>query len=129
MSKEISIEFEQTNNKNIHNKCAPDLSNAKAESSDIKRNLKSEVNDAGNSKNTEIHLDNLDIENLDFNDLAKLQLQDPILKMVHDWLKKKNKTDWADVAKYGLEIKYFWYRWESLCLENNVLYRKSESHN
>ncbi|KAL3874583.1 hypothetical protein ACJMK2_037571 [Sinanodonta woodiana] len=107
MSKEISTEFEQTNNRNIQNKCAPDLSNAKAESSDIKRNLNFEVNDAVNSKSTEIHLENLDIENLDLNVLAKLQLQDPILKMVHDWLKNKNKPDWADVAKYGLEIKYF----------------------
>ena len=37
------------------------------------------------------------------------------------------RPEWSEVSKYGKVVKYYWYRWESLVIEDDILYRKWEN--
>jgi transposase InsO family protein len=71
-------------------------------------------------------LNTIDLENLDLKELTRLQKEDSILCVVRGWLESGIKPDWNDVSDKCPDVKYLWYRWDSLFLENEVLYRKWE---
>ncbi len=49
------------------------------------------------------------------------------MKVVHEWYSSGSRPEWSTIAKYSVEMKYYWHRWESLEVENGVLYRKWEN--
>ena len=59
-------------------------------------------------------------------ELAKLQREDSVIKIVREWFESESRPEWSEVSKYGANVKYYWYRWESLTIENDVVYRKWE---
>ena len=71
----------------------------------------------------------IDWENFDNAKIRELQLEDSVLKKLHEWKERGHKPEWSEVASLGLEIKYFWHRWQLLCIREGVLYRRWESEN
>ena len=69
----------------------------------------------------------IDWENFDRVKIRELQLEDSVLKRLHEWIERGEKPDWSEVARQGLEIKYYWHRLELLCIKEGVLYRRWES--
>ena len=68
-----------------------------------------------------------DWENFDSVKIRELQLEESVLKRLHEWIERGEKPDWSEVARQGLEIKYYWHRLELLCIKEGVLYRRWES--
>lgn len=42
-------------------------------------------------------------------------------------MERGEKPEWSEIARQGLEIKYYWHRWQLLCVKEGVMYRKWES--
>ena len=64
------------------------------------------------------------MEELDKERLRKLQLDDSVLKVVHEWKESGKKPEWCDIANQGLEVKYYWHILDLLCMRDGVLYRR-----
>ena len=55
--------------------------------------------------------------------LKKLQRADKRISLIIQWKEQKQKPEWSEIAKYGVELKFYWNIYESLALVNGVLYR------
>ncbi|CAG2219665.1 Retrovirus-related Pol polyprotein from transposon 17.6,Retrovirus-related Pol polyprotein from transposon 412,Transposon Ty3-G Gag-Pol polyprotein,Transposon Ty3-I Gag-Pol polyprotein [Mytilus edulis] len=60
-------------------------------------------------------------------DLEKEQENDPVLKIIRDWLVNNFKPIWSEISKFSPIIKYFWNRIESFEIRDGILCRKWES--
>ena len=89
----------------------------------------SDVELDSSQENRESSFEEIDIdwENFDRVKIRELQLEDSVLKRLHEWIERGEKPDWSEVARQGLEIKYYWHRLELLCIKEGVLYRRWES--
>lgn len=65
-----------------------------------------------------------DWENFDKEKVRELQLADPVLEKLQVWKGSEKKPKWCEIVHQGLEIKYYWHRWQLLCLREDVLYRR-----
>lgn len=63
---------------------------------------------------------NNDIERLDW---QNLQRRDPELNIVLGWLTAGEKPSWQSIAMHNTIIKGYWMQWNSLLIENSILYR------
>lgn len=59
--------------------------------------------------------------------LVELQTKDPNLSIIMEWKKNSQKPEWQYVAPFNEVVKYYWQRWESLLIQNEILYYKWES--
>ena len=73
----------------------------------------------GNASNVKIEIDFEDRKRL-----RKLQLDDSVLKIVHEWKECGKKPEWCENDDLSLEAKYYWHMWDLLCLRDGVLYRR-----
>ena len=55
--------------------------------------------------------------------LKKLQRADKQISLIVKWKEQDQKPEWSAIAKYGVELKFYWNICESLALVNGVLYR------
>ena len=55
--------------------------------------------------------------------LKKLQRADKQISLIIKWKEQDRKPEWSAIAKYGVELKFYWNIYESLALVNGVLYR------
>jgi hypothetical protein len=60
-------------------------------------------------------------------ELENEQRNDTTLKLILSWKENNLKPSWAEVSKYGTEVKYYWNRIDSLEIKENILCRKWES--
>ncbi|CAC5382355.1 unnamed protein product [Mytilus coruscus] len=60
---------------------------------------------------------------IDF-DLENEQKNDPVLKIIRDWLVNNLKPIWSEISKFSPIIKYFWNRIESFEIKDDILCRK-----
>ena len=74
-----------------------------------------------NASNVKIEID---FEECDRERLRKLQLDDSVLKIVHEWKECGKKPEWCENDDQSLEAKYYWNMWDLLCLRDGVLYRR-----
>ncbi|KAL5004068.1 hypothetical protein ScPMuIL_017524, partial [Solemya velum] len=65
----------------------------------------------------------VDISDLCSEKLIEYQKSNPTLKLLRDWKMVNKKPEWSEIASYGPELKYYWYRWQTLHLKNDILYR------
>ncbi|CAG2219661.1 unnamed protein product [Mytilus edulis] len=63
---------------------------------------------------------------MDF-DLENEQENDPVLKIIRDWLVNNLKPIWSEISKFSPIIKYFWNKIESFEIRDGILCRKWES--
>ncbi|CAG2253617.1 unnamed protein product [Mytilus edulis] len=63
---------------------------------------------------------------MDF-DLENEQENDPVLKIIRDWLVNNLKPIWSEISKFSPIIKYFWNRIESFEIRDGIICRKWES--
>lgn len=59
--------------------------------------------------------------------LKEQQRNDPILKFIIEAKEKSHKPNWEDIAASNNCLKYYWQRWESLELRDNILYYRFEN--
>lgn len=99
-------------------------------------NRDSSIDNSQSSNNEKIDKDSsmsnytdgsLDLNDLNLEQISKLQRNDPVLKFVCSWFEDNEKPDWNTISEHKTEVKYYWYRWQSLTMTNNVLYRKWEN--
>ena len=55
--------------------------------------------------------------------LKKLQRADKQISLIIKWKEQEQKPEWSEIAKYGVEFKFYWNIYESLALVDGVLYR------
>ncbi len=68
------------------------------------------------------------IENVGPQDIVKAQEMDPDIGHVIKWMKGGNeRPQWSQVSALSEVTKNCWAQWDSLCLRNDILYRKWES--
>jgi hypothetical protein len=60
-------------------------------------------------------------------ELENKQRTDTTLKLILSWKENNLKLGWAEVSKYGTEVKYYWNRIDSLEIKENILCRMWES--
>jgi hypothetical protein len=60
-------------------------------------------------------------------ELENEQRNDTTLKLILSWKENNLKPSWAEVSKYGTEVKNYWNRIDSLEIKENILCRKWES--
>ncbi|KAL5018859.1 hypothetical protein ScPMuIL_004581, partial [Solemya velum] len=65
----------------------------------------------------------VDISDLCSEKLIEYQKSNPTLKLIRDWKMVNKKPEWSEIASYGPELKYYSYRWQTLHLKNDILYR------
>ena len=82
----------------------------------------------GNNSNPSTHCqpENDSTCNTTQNDIHKLQVEDPNLLHVLEWVKSGIKPQWAEISHLSETCKYYWVRYDSFFLDNNVLYHKWE---
>ena len=51
-------------------------------------------------------------ENIDIELLKRLQRSDKHVSLLIEWKEKGHKPIWKDVAKYGVELKFYWNRFD-----------------
>ena len=56
----------------------------------------------------------------------KLQRADKQISLIIKWKEQDQKPEWSAIAKYGVELKFYWKIYESLALVDGVLYRLLE---
>lgn len=61
--------------------------------------------------------------------LKKKQSEDENLRVVIKWLQTKVRPSYEEIIKNNLVIRNYWHLWNSLFLENGILYRKFEKRN
>ncbi len=44
-----------------------------------------------------------------------------------EWYETGTRPEWSNISKHSVELKYYWYRWETLVVQKGVLYRKWEN--
>ena len=71
----------------------------------------------------------VDIDCLSPENLRAEQDKDPILSQIKSWKNEGNRPQWSSVAPSNIELKTYWGQWESLCIIDDILYRKCESSN
>lgn len=59
--------------------------------------------------------------------IVDFQNKDPNLSTILQWKNNPHKPVWQDVAPSNDTVKYYWQRWDSLVVENDILYYKWES--
>ena len=65
---------------------------------------------------------------LSIDKIKQTQSKDSTLSKLLVWKTQNKRPDWCDVSPYGKDLKYYWYRWDSLVLTNDILYRLWESN-
>ena len=59
------------------------------------------------------------------NDKLKMaQSQDEEISLVHQWLDQDRRPDWKDISHLSTNIKHYWALWDSLTLQNGLVYRR-----
>ncbi|MES9882034.1 MAG: integrase zinc binding domain-containing protein, partial [Sedimenticola sp.] len=76
-----------------------------------------------------IHDTSPETNSLCMENIALVQSSDPVLSYLKVWKSDGRKPDWSEVASHSKELKYYWHRWDSLSLQDGVLYRLWESDN
>lgn len=61
--------------------------------------------------------------------LQKKHSEDENLQVVVKWLQTKVRHSYEEIIKDNLVIRNYWHLWNSLFLENSILYRKFEKTN
>ena len=85
----------------------------------------SEENESGSAyaRNVDIiDVDCLARENVKDEQDKQLEIQ-----LIKQWKSDKRKPEWAEISKYGPELKAYWSMWDSLSMTDGVLYRKKVS--
>ena len=52
------------------------------------------------------------------------QSQDEEISLVHHWLVQDRQPDWKDISHLSTSIKHYWALWDSLILQNGLVYRR-----
>ena len=52
------------------------------------------------------------------------QSQDEEISLVHHWLVQDRRPDWKDISHLSTSIKHYWALWDSLILQNGLVYRR-----
>lgn len=61
-------------------------------------------------------------------DIVKAQKMDPAIGRVIRWMRcGTGRPQWSEISALSEVTKTFWAQWDSLCLRNDILYRKWES--
>lgn len=60
-------------------------------------------------------------------DLRESQLSDPDISIVYQWKKENERPPWSSIYSYSEAVKFYWSRWDSLHLRDEILYRKWET--
>ena len=58
--------------------------------------------------------------------LKELQSEDPDIRLVKDWVQNGKRPLYCDISGNGNVIRSLWCQWDSLYLENDILFRKYE---
>ena len=61
--------------------------------------------------------------------MKRAQEEDIDLQPILGWLQSGVKPQWSDISAYSPATKSYWAQWDSLTLDNGVLYRKWETNN
>lgn len=77
---------------------------------------KKDSNTEGTSKSQE--------KQLLLSDIHTHQEQDPDVALLFSWVLCSRRPDWNEISKSSPEVKYYWNRFESLLIEDGVLYMK-----
>lgn len=56
--------------------------------------------------------------------LQQAQLNDPVIKIVHEWKQNSEKPKWAHISHLSKDHKSYWSQWDRLVLKEGVLYRQ-----
>ena len=83
--------------------------------------------ESGSSRDHDFEEIEVDWEEFDKVKIRELQLEDRVLKRLHAWIERGEKPEWSEIARQGLEVKYYWQRLELLCVREGVMYRRWES--
>ncbi|CAB4041567.1 Hypothetical predicted protein, partial [Paramuricea clavata] len=67
------------------------------------------------------------LESASLQDIAEAQRKDADIGPVIKWMREDSRPGWSVVSPRSKVTKTYWAQWDSLCLKNNVLYRKWES--
>ena len=82
--------------------------------------------ESGSSRDHDFEEIEVDWEEFDKVKIRELQLEDRVLKRLHAWIERGEKPEWSEIARQGLEVKYYWQRLELLCVREGVMYRRWE---
>lgn len=55
------------------------------------------------------------------------QAQDEVLSKILEWLEEGIRPDWEQISHFGPQLKSYWALWDSLQLNNDVIYQCWES--
>ena len=56
--------------------------------------------------------------------IRQAQLDDPVLSKVIAWKQQNVRPKWADMSAEGANLKTYWAQWETLKLDDGLLYRE-----
>ena len=60
----------------------------------------------------------------DFIKRNEMQVLDPVLSIVYDWVEKKQRPKWEEISGTDEKMKTYWAQWPRLLLHKGVLCRK-----
>ena len=55
-------------------------------------------------------------------DLLSSQRSDASIVQITSWVEADRRPEWNEISKYGPDVKYYWNRFQSLIVEDGVLY-------
>lgn len=55
------------------------------------------------------------------------QRRDPIIGKVYDWKLKGLRPEWQEISTESVELKHYWSKFDSMVLDDEILYHKWES--
>ena len=64
--------------------------------------------------------------NLNTEMFKEKQASDPVLSEVSTWVKDGARPEFSKISPYGLEVKFYWSQFDSLCFKQDLLVRKLE---
>ena len=61
----------------------------------------------------------------DTDKIRTAQIQDEEISLVYQWLVQTKRPEWNDVSHLSTNIKYYWALWDSLILQDGLVYRRN----
>ena len=102
----------------------PDGSTEKTETDKTVRAVTTRAKSAEQSREQAIASSSTDVPPPDTSDFKAAQRNDEAISMVYSWLVDKSRPEYKDISHLSAELKCYWAKWDSLTLQNDLVYRR-----
>ena len=92
--------------------------------STCKKKIEEHTNQSKNMRSRAVGSENVNSPENSQESIRIEQAKDPILQSILNWKRNGNKPDWSTIAHCNRELKVYWYQWDNIEIQDEILCKK-----